>query len=74
MYKFKRMTSPGYSLAAVMALSMASSSWAQSAAASSEVDDEDVIVLSPFEVSAEDERGYTAATTLAGNLSQKLAH
>jgi outer membrane receptor protein involved in Fe transport len=44
------------------------SAWAQSAAASSEIDDEDVIVLSPFEVSAEeDNQGYTAATTLAGN-------
>jgi outer membrane receptor protein involved in Fe transport len=29
--------------------------------------DEDVLVLSPFEVSAEDESGYTSATTLAGN-------
>jgi hypothetical protein len=29
--------------------------------------EEDVLVLSPFEVSAEDESGYTSATTLAGN-------
>jgi outer membrane receptor protein involved in Fe transport len=40
--------------------------WAQ--ATNDEIDDEDVIVLSPFEVSAEeDNQGYTAATTLAGN-------
>jgi outer membrane receptor protein involved in Fe transport len=30
-------------------------------------DEESVFVLSPFEVSAEAERGYSAATTLAGN-------
>ena len=29
--------------------------------------DEEVVVLSPFEVSADSERGYSAATTLAGN-------
>jgi len=29
--------------------------------------DEDILVLSPFEVSAEEETGYTSATTLAGN-------
>jgi hypothetical protein len=38
---------------------------AQPAAASSE--EEDVLVLSPFEVSAEEDTGYASATTLAGN-------
>lgn len=38
---------------------------AQPAAASSE--EEDVLVLSPFEVSAEEDTGYATATTLAGN-------
>jgi outer membrane receptor protein involved in Fe transport len=35
-------------------------------AESSEVDDEEVVLLSPFEVSAEDSSGYTATSTLAG--------
>ncbi len=45
------------SLAAVAAISMAGTSWAQSTTGSATVDDEDVIVLSPFEVSAEEEQG-----------------
>jgi outer membrane receptor for monomeric catechols len=44
-------------------------SWAQQTPATATTldDEEEVIVLSPFEVSAQDEGGYTAATTLAGN-------
>lgn len=38
-----------------------------SSAGASQSDEEELVVLSPFEVSAEEERGYTAATTLAGN-------
>jgi outer membrane receptor protein involved in Fe transport len=30
-------------------------------------EDEEIVVLSPFEVSATDDQGYTASTTLAGN-------
>jgi len=43
--------------------------WAQQAAAPSAAakEKDDVIELSPFEVSAESDNGYTAATTLAGN-------
>jgi hypothetical protein len=48
-----------------------SSTWgyAQTAAAPAAAakEEEDVLVLSPFEVSAEEETGYTSATTLAGN-------
>jgi len=47
-----------------------SSTWgyAQTAAQpSAQPEDEDVLVLSPFEVSAEEDTGYTSATTLAGN-------
>src|SRR5687768_14205170 len=57
----------------VTALSFAVvSSWAQQAPSapvseSPAPDEEDVVVLSPFEVSADAERGYSAATTLAGN-------
>lgn len=61
------MNLPKISLVAVSALFAAGSSWAQSVAESAEVDDEEVIELSPFEVSAEEEQGYAAATTLAGN-------
>src|SRR5688500_3612614 len=46
-------------------------SWAQTPAATAPAatapEEEDIIVLSPFEDSAEEERGYSAATTLAGN-------
>lgn len=43
-------------------------SWAQQTPATdATLEEEEVIVLSPFEVSAEDEGGYSAATTLAGN-------
>jgi len=67
MHTIKQRTLPRFTLAAVSALLVAGSSWAQSSAESSEIDEEDVIVLSPFEVSAEEEAGYQAATTLAGN-------
>ena len=39
----------------------------QSVGAPGEETEEDVVVLSPFEVSSEAETGYAAATTLAGN-------
>lgn len=63
-----------YGYAAIPAFLMASGAvWAQQAqpaptkpAEASEADDE-VIVLSPFEVNSEDTKGYTTATTLAGN-------
>lgn len=42
-------------------------SWAQEAPPVSSEQDEEVLVLSPFEVSADEVSGYTAATTLAGN-------
>ena len=48
----------------------AGTSWAQQTpapAATTPPEGEDIIVLSPFEVSAEEEQGYSAATTLAGN-------
>jgi hypothetical protein len=67
MHTIQKKTLPKFALVAVSALFAAGSSWAQTVAESSEVDDEEVIVLSPFEVSAEEEQGYTAATTLAGN-------
>jgi outer membrane receptor for ferric coprogen and ferric-rhodotorulic acid len=46
-----------------------SSTWgfAQTAAKPAAQQDEDVLVLSPFEVSADSDTGYTSATTLAGN-------
>ncbi|MCF3650097.1 TonB-dependent receptor plug domain-containing protein [Synoicihabitans lomoniglobus] len=53
-------------IGAVSALFVAGAAFAQSTA-DTEIDDEDIVVLSPFEVSAEEEQGYTAATTLAGN-------
>lgn len=49
----------------------AGTSWAQTAAPSTAKPttppEEDVIILSPFEVSATNDNGYSAATTLAGN-------
>lgn len=53
-------------LAAVLATTAAWGQVAPAATPESPPDDE-VIVLSPFEVSAEGEDGYAAATTLAGN-------
>jgi outer membrane receptor protein involved in Fe transport len=46
-----------------------SSTWgfAQTAAKPAAQQDEEVLVLSPFEVSAESDTGYASATTLAGN-------
>ncbi|GAB5559202.1 MAG: hypothetical protein SynsKO_08490 [Synoicihabitans sp.] len=67
MHTINKKSFPKITLVAVSALFAAGSSWAQSVAESSEIDEEDVVVLSPFEVSAEEEQGYAAATTLAGN-------
>ncbi len=67
MHTIQNKTLPKLALVAVSALFTAGYSWAQATAESAEVDDEEVIVLSPFEVSAEEEQGYAAATTLAGN-------
>ena len=66
MHTIKDKTLPRFTLAAVTALFTAGTAWAQTAA-TPEFDEEDIVVLSPFEVSAEEEQGYTAATTLAGN-------
>ncbi len=49
-----------------------SSTWgfaqtAPATAAAGQTEEEDVLVLSPFEVSAESDTGYSTATTLAGN-------
>ena len=64
----KRTLRCGLSMLGTLVLS---STWgfAQTAAqpAAQAQEDEDVLVLSPFEVSAEDDSGYTSATTLAGN-------
>ncbi|ACB75274.1 TonB-dependent receptor plug domain-containing protein [Opitutus terrae] len=56
-------------LAAVAAMMAATASWGQVApgATPESPPDDEVIVLSPFEVSAEAQSGYAAATTLAGN-------
>ena len=67
MHTIQKKTLPKFALVAVSALMTAGSSWAQEVSESSEIDDEQVVVLSPFEVSAEEEQGYSAATTLAGN-------
>ena len=64
---------PSYKLALVLAaLFAAGSSWAQQTApapatTAKPANEEEVIQLSPFEVSAEATTGYAAATTLAGN-------
>src|SRR5688572_11941325 len=69
----KTNTIPGYKLTLVSAALLAAAvpSWAQTAAApaasSTANEEETVLVLSPFEVTAGDNEGYTAATTLAGN-------
>ena len=55
-----------FTLAAAAAVFTTGTAWAQQAA-NPEFDEENVVVLSPFEVSAEEQQGYTAATTLAGN-------
>jgi Outer membrane receptor for ferric coprogen and ferric-rhodotorulic acid len=69
MTKDKNLARYALGLASALMFSGAGFAQAQTApAASADGDDSDeVIVLSPFEVSADDERGYTAATTLAGN-------
>ena len=56
MHTIQNKTLPKLALVAVSALFTAGSSWAQATAESSEVDDEEVVVLSPFEVSAEEEQ------------------
>ena len=67
MHTIQKYHLPKFVLVAVSALLTAGSSWAQEVSESLEIDNEQVITLSPFEVSAENEQGYTAATTLAGN-------
>ncbi|HVU22478.1 MAG TPA: TonB-dependent receptor plug domain-containing protein [Opitutus sp.] len=60
---------PGYYvLASALALN-ASALFGQQASTASDTagSNEEVVVLSPFEVSATENQGYTAATTLAGN-------
>ena len=63
---------PSYKIALVLAaLFAAGPSWAQTAApatgAKPAKEEEEVLQLSPFEVSADATTGYAAATTLAGN-------
>jgi len=63
---------PSYKVALVLAaLFAAGPSWAQTAAPASAAkpakEEEEVLQLSPFEVSADATTGYAAATTLAGN-------
>jgi hypothetical protein len=41
--------------------------WSQQAATPTSTEDDEIVELSPFEVTAEDDNSYTAATTLAGN-------
>ncbi len=65
MHTAKDQTLPRYAVA-LSALLLAGTSWAQTDTRSSE-ENEDIVVLSPFEVSATEETGYAAATTLAGN-------
>lgn len=63
-------TQPAKYAASLMSVLLfgASVSWAQqTATATAKLEDENVIVLSPFEVSAKNNKGYAAATTLAGN-------
>ncbi len=61
----------GYPVALTIALTFAAVSWAQqstpAAKTAADAKDDEVIVLSPFEVSASNTNGYAAATTLAGN-------
>lgn len=63
---------PSYKIALVLAAIIAAGpSWAQQAAKATNAkpakEEEEVLQLSPFEVSAEATTGYAAATTLAGN-------
>ncbi|HEU5081003.1 MAG TPA: TonB-dependent receptor plug domain-containing protein [Opitutaceae bacterium] len=75
MHTTKQSTRTRYTAALTTALLLTSGmAWAQTAPkssttsnASSDTSEEDTVVLSPFEVSAENEVGYAAATTLAGN-------
>jgi len=61
--KFK--SSPWRTLLASSVL-MATSAYGQVANVGDEIDDEETIVLSPFEVSSEQDVGYLATSTLAG--------
>jgi outer membrane receptor for ferric coprogen and ferric-rhodotorulic acid len=54
-------------LSAACSVPLAAQSTPTPAAPSTEPEKEEVIVLSPFEVTTEESEGYTAATTLAGN-------
>lgn len=69
----KNRYSPRYPVLPVLLLSIATSVWAQQTTsdnkpkAATVPQEEETIVLSPFEVSTGDSHSYTAATTLAGN-------
>lgn len=52
---------------ALVALPLTASAQTAPAASPAAPSDEEVLVLTPFEVSADESGGYTAATTLAGN-------
>jgi outer membrane receptor protein involved in Fe transport len=71
MHTFQKRILHGYFVALALALTLATNASAQQTAPAPKKDaakqDEDVLVLSPFEVSASDNKGYTASTTLAGN-------
>jgi outer membrane receptor protein involved in Fe transport len=70
MHTKKDTTLQRYSIALLSAIVASGTAWAQTpstATTATNPDEEDVIILSPFEVSASDETGYAAATTLAGN-------
>jgi outer membrane receptor protein involved in Fe transport len=66
LYRIAMALGMAFSLAPLGALAQTAAATPAPASDSSEPK-EDLIVLSPFEVSASDERGYTASTTLAGN-------
>jgi outer membrane receptor for ferric coprogen and ferric-rhodotorulic acid len=54
----------------LLAILASATAWAQTTAPATsptEDEDDDVVVLSPFEVSTEQSRGYSTASTLAGN-------
>jgi hypothetical protein len=60
---------PACAAALAAVLTLAPSGWAQQSTAPKDTDtkSDDVIQLSPFEVSSTNDQGYAAATTLAGN-------
>ncbi len=68
----KNRNASGYAAALAIALTLATTgAWAQQAPSAPKKDadpkDADVVVLSPFEVSADNDNGYAVDTTLAGN-------